>query len=72
MLLLKSASDKTSLVALKRTIGASLDLVEPLAGDGTNRGRRSDSIPEQQSHQPSLAAIRDEQEHPDKRSAQGQ
>jgi hypothetical protein len=45
MLLLKAASDKTSLVALKRTIGASLDLVDPLAGDGTNRGRRSDNIP---------------------------
>jgi hypothetical protein len=45
MLLLKAASDKSSLVALKRTIGASLDLVDPLAGDGTNRGRRSDNIP---------------------------
>jgi hypothetical protein len=45
MLLLKAASDKASLVALKRTIGASLDLVDPLAGDGTNRGRRSDNIP---------------------------
>ncbi|XP_051197203.1 uncharacterized protein [Lolium perenne] len=40
----KAASDKSSLVALKRTIGASLDLVDPLAGDGTNRGR-SDNIP---------------------------
>jgi hypothetical protein len=45
MLLLKAASDKSSLVALKRTIGASLDLVDPLAGDGTNRGRRGDNIP---------------------------
>jgi hypothetical protein len=45
MLLLKAASHKTSLVELKGTIRVSLDLIDPLAGDGTNRGRRGDNIP---------------------------
>jgi len=40
VLLLKATSHKTSFVTLKRTIGASLDLIDPLACDGTNTGRR--------------------------------
>ena len=45
MLLLKTTSHKMSFVTLKRTIGASLKLVDPLAGDGTNTGREGNEIP---------------------------
>jgi hypothetical protein len=45
LLLLKATSHKTSFVTLKRTIGASLDLIDPLASDGTNTGRRGNKIP---------------------------
>ena len=34
-----------SFVTLKRTIRASLDLVDPLAGDGTNTGREGNQLP---------------------------
>ena len=36
---------KTSFIMLKITIRASLNLVEPLAGDGTNTGREGNQIP---------------------------
>jgi hypothetical protein len=48
LLLLKTTSHKTRFVALRRPIRASLDLVDPLAYDGTNtmrRRRRRDKIP---------------------------
>ncbi|XP_040245347.1 uncharacterized protein [Aegilops tauschii subsp. strangulata] len=45
LLLLKATGHNTSFVALKRTIGASLNLVDPLAGDGTNTGREGNQIP---------------------------
>src|SRR3990170_220329 len=45
LLLLKATSHKTSLVTLKRTIGASLNLIDPLARDGTNTRRRGNQIP---------------------------
>jgi hypothetical protein len=45
LLLLKATSHKTRFVALKRSIKASLNLVDPLACDGTNTGRRRDKIP---------------------------
>ena len=45
LLLLKTTSHKTSFVTLKRTIGASLDLIDPLACDGANTGRRGNKIP---------------------------
>ena len=40
MLLLKTTSHKTSYVTLKRTIGASLNLIYPLTSDGTDSRRR--------------------------------
>jgi hypothetical protein len=42
---MKTMRHKTNFVALKRTIGASLNLLDPLARDGTNTGRRRDKIP---------------------------
>ena len=45
LLLLKATGHKTGFVTLKRTIGASLDLVDPLAGNGTNTGREGNQIP---------------------------
>jgi hypothetical protein len=45
LLLLEATSHKTRFVALKRSIEASLDLIDPLACDGTNTGRRRDKIP---------------------------
>jgi hypothetical protein len=45
LLLLKATSHKTHFIALKRSIGASLNLVDPLTGDGTNTRRRRDNIP---------------------------
>ena len=45
LLLLKATGHKTSFVALKRTIGASLKLVDPLAGNGTDTGRKGNQIP---------------------------
>jgi hypothetical protein len=45
LLLLKATSHKTSFVTLKRTIGASLDLIDPLACDGTNTRWRGNQIP---------------------------
>jgi hypothetical protein len=44
LLLLEATSHQTRFVALKRSIGASLNLIDPLACDGTNTGRR-DKIP---------------------------
>ena len=45
MLVLKDTSHKTSFVALKRTIRASLNLVDPLAGDGPDTRRKGNQIP---------------------------
>jgi hypothetical protein len=45
LLLLEATSHKTRFVALKRSIRAGLNLVDPLACDGTNTGRRRDKIP---------------------------
>jgi hypothetical protein len=45
LLLLKTTGHKTRFVALKRSIRVSLDLVDPLACDGTNTGRRREKIP---------------------------
>jgi hypothetical protein len=45
LLLLEATSHKTRFVALKRSIRASLNLVDPLACDRTNTGRRRDKIP---------------------------
>jgi hypothetical protein len=45
LLLLKTTSHKTRFVAIKRSITASLNLVDPLACDGMNTGRRRDKIP---------------------------
>jgi hypothetical protein len=45
LLLLKATSHKTRFVALKRSIRAGLNLVDPHACDGTNTGRRRDKIP---------------------------
>jgi hypothetical protein len=44
LLLLEATSHKTRFVALKRSIRASLNLVDPLACDGMNIGRRRDKI----------------------------
>jgi hypothetical protein len=45
LLLLEATSHKTRFVALKRSIRADLNIVDPLACDGTNIGRRRDKIP---------------------------
>jgi hypothetical protein len=45
LLLLEAMSHKTHFVALKRSIRASLNLVDPLACDGMNTGRRRDKVP---------------------------
>jgi hypothetical protein len=45
LLLLEATSHKTRFVALRRSIEAILNLVDPLACDGTNTGRRRDKIP---------------------------
>jgi hypothetical protein len=45
LLLLEAKSHKTRFLALKRSIGASLNLVDPLACDGRNTGRRRDKVP---------------------------
>jgi hypothetical protein len=45
LLLLKATSHKTRFIALKRSIRASLNFVDPLARDGTNTGRRRNEIP---------------------------
>jgi hypothetical protein len=45
LLLLEATSHKTRFVALKRSIREGLNLVDPLACDGTNTGRRRDKIP---------------------------
>jgi hypothetical protein len=45
LLLLRTTSHKTRFVVLRRSIRASLHLVDPLACDGTNTGRRRDKIP---------------------------
>jgi hypothetical protein len=45
LLLLKTTSHKTRFIALKRSIRASLNFVDPLAHDGTNTGRGRDKIP---------------------------
>jgi hypothetical protein len=45
LLLLEATSHKTRFVELQRSIGASLNLVDPLACDGTNTWRRRDKIP---------------------------
>jgi hypothetical protein len=44
LFMLETTSHKTLFVALKRSIRASLNLVDPLARDGTNTGRRRDKI----------------------------
>jgi hypothetical protein len=45
LLLLEATSHKTRFVALKRSIGAGLNLIDPLTCDGTNIRRRRDKIP---------------------------
>lgn len=45
LLLLKTTGHKPSFVALKRNIRASLNLVDLLAGDGMNTGRKKNQIP---------------------------
>jgi hypothetical protein len=45
LLLLEATSHKTRFVALKRSIREGLNLVDPLACDGTNTRRRRDKIP---------------------------
>jgi hypothetical protein len=45
LLLLEATSHKMRFVALRRSIEAILNLVDPLACDGTNTGRRRDKIP---------------------------
>jgi hypothetical protein len=45
LLPLEATSHKTRFVALKRSIGDSLNLVDPLTCDGMNTGRRRNKIP---------------------------
>jgi hypothetical protein len=45
LLPLKAKSHKTRFIALKRSIRASLNFLDPLAHDGTNTGRRRNKIP---------------------------
>jgi hypothetical protein len=45
LLLLKTTSNKTSLIALKRTIRASLNLIDPLTSDRTNTWGTGHKIP---------------------------
>jgi hypothetical protein len=45
MHLLKAMSDQTSFVTLKGPIRASLNLINPLTSDRTNRGRKRNKIP---------------------------
>jgi hypothetical protein len=45
LLLLKAMSHKTRFIALKRSIRAGLNFVDPLAHDGTNTRRRRNKIP---------------------------
>jgi hypothetical protein len=45
MLLLKTMSNKTGLIPLKRTIKASLNLIYPLTSDQTNRWGTGNKIP---------------------------
>jgi hypothetical protein len=45
LLLLKTTSHKMRFIALKRSIRASLNFVDPLARDGTNTRRKRDKIP---------------------------
>jgi hypothetical protein len=45
LLLLKATSHKTRFIALKRSIRAGLNFLDPLARDGTNTGRRRNKIP---------------------------
>jgi hypothetical protein len=45
LLLLEATSHKTRFVALKRSIRAGLNFIDPLACDETNTGRRRDKIP---------------------------
>jgi hypothetical protein len=45
MLLLKTTSNKTSLISLKRTIRVSLNLIYPLTNDRTNMWRTGHKIP---------------------------
>jgi hypothetical protein len=45
LLLLKATSHKTHFIALKRSIKAGLNFIDPLARDGTNTGRGRNKIP---------------------------
>jgi hypothetical protein len=45
LLLLKATSHKKRFIALKRSIRAGLNFVDPLACDGINTGRRRNEIP---------------------------
>jgi hypothetical protein len=45
LLLLKATSHKTRFIALKRSIRAGLNFIDPLAHDRTNTGRRRNKIP---------------------------
>jgi hypothetical protein len=45
LLLLKATSHKTCFIALKRSIRAGLNFVDPLESDGTDTGRRRNKIP---------------------------
>jgi hypothetical protein len=66
MFLLKATDNKTILIALKRTVRASLNLIHPLTSDRTKCGDKaqdlmSQSAQEQQSPQPSCVVILDEE-----------
>jgi hypothetical protein len=50
MLLLKTTSNKTSLISLKRTIRASLNLIYPLTSDQTNTWGTGHKIPRVSPH----------------------
>jgi hypothetical protein len=45
MLLLKSTSNKMDHITLKRAVRASLDLINPLACDGTSMRRKRNKVP---------------------------
>jgi hypothetical protein len=45
MLLIKTTSNKTGLITLERAIRASLNLINPLARDGTSMRREMNKIP---------------------------
>jgi hypothetical protein len=75
-LLLKTTSNKMSLIALKRTIRARLNLIDPLTSDQTNTWGTRHKIPRasplksRKSPQPSCATIPDGEWYHNKKLAQ--